>query len=417
MVQTLAAGKLAEAAASFDAAMAKSLPAEKLSSLWTDMLAQAGPFVKVAGAEVTPEPGGYQAVAMTCVFERFPAADTLVAFDRAGRVAGFYFGPRPTEEASGWSPPSYAAPESFREVLVTVSHGVWHLPGTLTLPKGAGPFPAVVLVPGSPPLDQDATMGPNKLFKDVAWGLASRGIAVLRYTKRTHMFGAGLGGGLLSSFSIREELDDDARAAVAALADRSEIDQRRTFLLGHSLGGVSAIRLASRNSGIAGIIVAGTCAENVLSVLIERAEYAAGTAGEAGRQASQAIPVLKRLASGEFPAGTVVDLFGERSPASYWADLRQFEPGEAAAKLSMPVIVLVAGHDGEVPSDDFEHWRSALAAKKNGALKLYPRLFHLFMPSAATGRGDTDEDWARPSHVLSDVVEEIASWIQPKNSS
>src|SRR5437868_1155092 len=74
--------------------------------------------------------------------------------------------------------------DTFDEREVTVGKGEWELPGTLGLPKGSGPFPAVVLVQGSGPQDRDETMGVNKPFQDIAWGLASNGIAVLRYDKR-----------------------------------------------------------------------------------------------------------------------------------------------------------------------------------------------------------------------------------------
>ena len=209
IVQQLAGGQYGYVEAGFDAQMARDLPQKSLSDQWKDLLAQSGPLVKAKATTVTSKLGDYHVVTMTCVFQRVSEGNALVTFDKAGRIAGLYFGPRPTEVANQWSTPSYAAMGSFHEVPVTVEDGPWHLPGTLTLPNGKGPFPAVVLVPGSPPLDQDATVGPNKIFKDLAWGLGSRGIAVLRYTKRTHQFGAGLGGGPLSSFSVREELNDD----------------------------------------------------------------------------------------------------------------------------------------------------------------------------------------------------------------
>ena len=66
-----------------------------------------------------------------------------------------------------------------------VGVGEWVLPGTISMPRGDGPFPAVVLVHGSGPNDRDETIGPNKPFRDLAGGLASQGIAVLRYEKRT----------------------------------------------------------------------------------------------------------------------------------------------------------------------------------------------------------------------------------------
>jgi hypothetical protein len=92
----------------------------------------------------------HHVVTMTCVLQRVSEGNALVTFDEAGRIAGLYFGPRPTEGANQWSTPSYTLVDSFHEVPVTVEDGPWHLPGTLTLPNGKGRFPAVALVPGSP---------------------------------------------------------------------------------------------------------------------------------------------------------------------------------------------------------------------------------------------------------------------------
>jgi hypothetical protein len=414
IVQKLAAGQYDAVGASFDVQTAKDLPQAKLSAQWKELLTQAGPFVKVKATAITPELGGYYAVVMTCVFERAPEDDVLVTFDKAGRIAGLYFGPQPTEVVNQWKAPSYAVVDRFHEFPVTVEDGPWHLPGTVTLPNGSGPFPAVVLVPGSPPLDQDATMDPNKIFKDLAWGLASRGIAVLRYTKRTHQFGAGLGGGTISSFTLQEELVDDARAAISLLAGRSDVDHRQTYLLGHSMGGIAVSKIAPDDPRIAGIVLMGTPASDLLTVFLKRVEDSVSLGGEAGEQASGMIPVLKQLRDGEVAPDKIVDLFGERNPVGYWIGLRNYEPGAVTAKLKIPVMILVAGHDAEVPPDDFESWKSALGGHKNATVKFYPRLFHLFMPSTATQKGDAPDDWVRPSHVTPEVVDDVASWILSK---
>ena len=92
--------------------------------------------------------------------------------------------------------------------------------GTLSRPVGAGPFPAVVLVHGSGPNDRDSSFGPNKLFRDLAEGLASRGIAVLRYDKRTRTH-AGRVAPLLD-FTVKEEVVDDAVAAVKKMRETRE---------------------------------------------------------------------------------------------------------------------------------------------------------------------------------------------------
>ena len=81
---------------------------------------------------------------------------------------------------------AYVIPEEIDEVDVTVGASGWALPGKLTFPKGVRPYPVVVLVHGSGPHDMDETLGPNRPFKDLALGLASAGIAVLRYDKRSY---------------------------------------------------------------------------------------------------------------------------------------------------------------------------------------------------------------------------------------
>ncbi len=82
----------------------------------------------------------------------------------------------------------YVHPDSFSASEVTVGDDAWKLPGTLTIPKGAGSFPALVLVHGSGPNDRDESVGGAKVFRGLAEGLASRGMAVLRYEKRTRQY-------------------------------------------------------------------------------------------------------------------------------------------------------------------------------------------------------------------------------------
>jgi uncharacterized protein len=406
VVQELAAGKYAAVAARFDTQMEKELPQAKLSDFWGELVATTGKFQKVTATAVKEHAGGYHAVAMTCAFEKTPEGDALVTFDKDGRIAGLYFGPRPTEQLKEWKAPGYVVPDRFEEVPVSVGTGPWHLPGTLTLPKGKGTFPAVVLIPGSPPLDQDETIGPNKVFKDLAWGLGSRGIAVLRYTKRTCQFGAGLGGGFISSFSLRDELIDDARAAFALLAARNDIDHAHTYLVGHSLGGVAAALVAAAEPRVAGVVLVGTPSSNLLAALIEREEDVArdGKQGGPGMLAA-----LKKLRDGETAAGSTLEIVGTKTPASYFLELRNYDTGATTAKLRIPALILLGGHDAQVPDREVERWKKGLAGKKDATVKLYPALFHLFMPSTSKDKGDTPDDWMRPAHVSPEVVDDIAS--------
>ncbi len=185
----------------------------------------------------------------------------------------------PAQVVTEYEPPSYVDTSAFTESEVTVGSGEWALPGTLSMPVGEGPFPAVVLVHGSGPNNRDEGFGPVSPFKDLAWGLASRGIAVLRYDKRTLVYQAELaaGGGDLT---IEDETIDDAAAAVELLLNTEGIDPQAVFVLGHSLGGMVIPRIAAAAPDARGFIVLAGPARPMEDLILEQTEYILGLDGE-----------------------------------------------------------------------------------------------------------------------------------------
>ena len=125
--------------------------------------------------------------------------------------------------------------------------------GTLSTPAGDGPFPGVVLVHGSGPQDRDETIGGFRPFQDLAQGLASRGIAVLRYEKRTKVYEKELAG--TRDMTIKDEVLDDALAALGLLRATPGVDRRRVFVAGHSLGALLAPRIAVLDGSLAGVVL------------------------------------------------------------------------------------------------------------------------------------------------------------------
>ncbi len=124
--------------------------------------------------------------------------------NQAGMVAGLYFRPADTPLPPLEASCLQQARSCSTNAKSRSATGEWKLPGTLTLPTGKGPFPAVVLVHGPGPNDRDETMYSNHMFKDIAEGLGvSRGIAVLRYDKRTKVYGEKMSDGLLHACSRR----------------------------------------------------------------------------------------------------------------------------------------------------------------------------------------------------------------------
>ena len=171
-VDDLVAGRWDAAGAHFDATMKKHAPPAMLEKIWASVLDRLGPFQKRMGFRHEKQEQ-YRFVFVACQFEKGPI-DLKVVFNAKNEIAGFFY--TPFQSNAPYRAPDYVNRSSFRETEVTFGDPDWRIPGTLTLPRGRGPFLAVVLVHGSGPNDRDETIGPSKPFRDLAWGLASRGI-------------------------------------------------------------------------------------------------------------------------------------------------------------------------------------------------------------------------------------------------
>jgi len=406
-VGLMAAGKHEEATALFDATMKRAMPAAKLEATWAAVEKQAGPFKRQAAVRETRQ-GRFRIVLVTCEFGR-AWLDVKVVFDRAGAITGLWF--QPAAPPTVWTPPAYVNREAFTERAVTVGTGAWALPGTLSAPKGDGPFPGIVLVHGSGPQDRDETIGPNKPFRDLAWGLASRGVAVLRYEKRTKAHG----GRMTGPITVKEETVDDAVAAAALLRAAKEADPKRLFVLGHSLGGMLVPRIAARGPAVAGFIIMAGTARPLEEVVVEQVTYIAGLDGTIDAEEKARIADLTaRAARVKDPAlspETPASDLPLGIPAAYWLDLRGYDPPEAAKTVKRPMLILQGGRDYQVTATDFNRWKAALAGRDDVAFKWYPALNHLF----AAGKGTiTPDEYARPAHVAAAVIDDIAAWVKKR---
>lgn len=410
IMEELAAHQFAQVDQHASEQLRAALPAEKLAAVWASLEGQVGRFEEIRGVVVSHPADGITEVTLICHFERTDL-DALLPFDSSGQLVGLRF--RPSEGgASNWSAPAYAKPDSFTESAVTVTTGKWSLPGTLTLPKGEGPFPAVVLVHGSGPNDADETIGPNKVFKDLAWGLASRGIAVLRYEKRTRKYGMESSADP-AKFTVNDETVDDARSAVAELAKNPAINPHRIFVVGHSLGAVMAPRIATGDSQIEGIVLMAGAITPIEKLALDQvrtiSERTHVPAAESGPQIAAVEAEVRAIESPDLRQGQTVTFLGSKTPASYWLDLRSYHPGRVAAALHIPILILQGGRDYQVPPGEMGLWEKELAGHKNVTYKLYPALNHLFI--AGTGPS-TPANTLEPGHVDEPVIAKIATWVK-----
>ena len=399
----------AGAVGKFDDTMRSALPEPKLQETWQTLLAQAGSFQKLLGVKAT-KLAGYDVVLVTCQFKQM-ALDTKVVFDAKGRVAGLFFVPSHPAANPGEAPP-YARTNAFREKEFIVGHGEWRLPGTLTLPTaGGGPWPAVVLVHGSGPNDRDETVGANKPFRDLAWGLATKGVAVLRYEKRTKEHGDKLTAAGIGQFTVQEETIDDALIAAAELRATDGLDPKRIFIVGHSLGGTVAPRIGHADPKLAGLIILAGATRPLEDLMVEQTRYLISLNGQPSAESRAKLDELlaevakvKKLT----PADSFSTALLLHAPPAYWLDLREHDTLTIAKELKPPLLILQGGRDYQVTEVDFNCWKESLVARSNVTFKLYPKLNHLFI--AGEGRSTPDE-YEELGHVAEGVVTDIAEWI------
>lgn len=314
----------------------------------------------------------------------------------------------------GAVPPELAiASDAFVESEVTVGAEPWLLPGSLTLPPGDGPFPAVVLVHGSGPHDRDETIGPNKPFRDLARGLAARGVSALRYEKRTKAHRKGMAE-LAQTITVEEETIVDAVQAVALLQNRPEIAPLDVHVLGHSLGGTVAPRIGAKAPGLAGLIVLAGSTRPLEDLILEQSLYIAladgrqikGEAAALTKLAEQVSAVKDETLAGAAPGAAKLP-FGV--PASYWLDLRAYDPALTASQLGMPMLFLQGGRDYQVTAADFERWQTALKGRNNAEFVWIPNVNHLFIAGKTKS---VPLEYFRSGHVDPAVIDIIAEWVK-----
>lgn len=397
----LTGGKYAEFVACGDATMQAKFSADQARQVWMGLSFQLGGYQAEESAQLL-RAGGTEAVRFVLRFER-GTCTLRVVLDASGQMSGFWC--EAVNPAVAYQPPAYVDQDAFREESVTVSAGQFPLAGTLTLPKKSGPFAAVVLVHGSGPHDADETVGANKPFRDLAGGLATRGIAVLRYEKRTKAHPLAKPA---AEWTPADETMDDALAAVQLLRKRDDIDARRVYILGHSLGGMLAPYMAQRDDRLAGIIILAGNARSVLDIIEDQTDYLARLGGEPSEQDRAELAKLKeRLAA--VRAGKAAEtepILGV--PAVYWERLHKLDPAGTAAQLKLPILVLLGGRDYQATRKDFALWEERLRGRDNAKLKVLDDLNHLFV--AGEGRS-TPAEYQQAGHVDSAVIALIADWI------
>jgi dienelactone hydrolase len=330
-------------------------------------------------------------------------------------------------------PQNPVKPYPYKEEEVTYKNPAANieLAATLTIPRGKGPFPAVLLISGSGPHDRDESLMGHKPFLVLADYLTRKGIVVLRADKR----GVGKSGGDYSK-AVIADFASDADAGVAYLKTRPEVDPHRIGLLGHSEGGVEAPLSAAHNPDVAFVVMMagmGVPGDQLLPEQMRLIEQAAGKSPdeiqkdlamqrdllatvEKDKDDSVLEKDVREKLTGKVPDAQIgMQIKTISSP--WFRDLLAYDPAPTLSKLTCPVLVLNGEKDVQVPpQQNLPVIRKALEAGGNKHFEIdeLPGLNHLFQTAKTGGIGEYSEIEETMSPV---AMEKVASWILKQTAS
>ncbi|WP_374226851.1 alpha/beta fold hydrolase [Ktedonobacter sp. SOSP1-85] len=380
--------------------------AETVRVAWLAEIGKSGP-VSTIGEPLLDQMGeGLVRVSVPVTCEH-GALTMVMSVDSKGLLNGFRLAP----PATSWTQPTYADPDSFDERDVTVGDDPLAVSGTLSLPHGRGPRPGVVLLSGGGPFDRDETSGSNKPLKDLAWGLASRGVAVLRFDKVTYTHSRQVAN--TRDFTMTDEYVPHAVAAVHLLQQQPTVDPARVFILGYSMGGKVAPRVATTEVSVAGLVILAGDAQPMQHAAIRVTRYLAQL--YPGPDMEAMIETITRQAamvdSPHLSPSTPTRELPFDLSASYWLDLRGYDPVMTAATLDKPMLILQGGRDYQVTvEDDLSRWKAGLGHRPDVTIRVYDADNHLFF--SGTGPS-TPAEYEPAQHIDPAVVADIAEWLMP----
>ncbi|HET8844084.1 MAG TPA: alpha/beta fold hydrolase [Ktedonobacteraceae bacterium] len=386
--------------------------AETVRGAWEVEVGKRGPVAKIEEAKIEQAKDGLIRVSVPVTCER-GGFTVIMSVDGKGQLHGLRLAV--SAEATIWTPPSYANPKKFDEQNVMVGSGSLAVPGRLSLPRGQGPWPGVVLLSGLGPFDRDETSGLNKPLKDLAWGLASRGVAVLRFDQVTYTHSQQVAD--TRDFTMTDEYVPPAVAAVHILQQQPTVDPARIFILGHSMGGKVAPRVAAAEPSIAGLVIMAGDTQPMQQSAIRVVRYLAQL--YPGPASDTTVEMMTRQAalveSPDLSPSTPARELPFGLSGSYWLDLRSYDPVSTAVAINKPMLILQGGRDYQVTlEDDLPGWKAGLGHRSDVTIRVYAADNHLFF--SGTGRS-TPAEYEPAQHIDPAVIADIVEWLTPKRGT
>lgn len=305
----------------------------------------------------------------------------------------------------------------FSEKIIVGKGTEYPLNGLLTIPDGiTGPVPAVVMVHGSGPSNMDEKVMKLTPFRDLAHGLAKRGIASIRYDKRTFAHGRKMAkNGSLANVTVKEETVDDALLALELLSADRRIDSNSIFILGHSMGAMLAPRIDAEGGNAAGLIMMAGSPYRLEEIMLRQMQQAKDSTsalrfigGLEYKAFSKKFEGLYQMSDEE---AKQQKLMGKTS-LYYFKEMGKKTAADYLLESDKPVLIMQGGRDFQaLAADDFERFRELLADRDDTEFRLYPQLDHAFVDALHDDILKASKEFAVERHIGDEVMDDIADFI------
>ena len=307
----------------------------------------------------------------------------------------------------------------YSEKIIVGEGTEYPLPGLLTLPDGAEKkVSAVVLVHGSGASNRDERVYKLTPFKDLAEGLAARGIASIRYDKRTFVYGRKMKN---LSVTAEEETIEDALRAAELLRRDPRVDPEAVFLVGHSLGAMLAPRIDAEGGGFRGLILMAASPYRLEEIVVRQLRQA----GQSKGGLMKAVVGLEERIYGKRFDG-LYELSDEEARKKkfagstslyYFKEMGRKTAADYLRESDKPVLILQGGKDFQVlPTDDFVRMQELLRERENVEYRLYDELNHLFVKGIYNDILKAGKEYAVEQHIGAEVLDDIAAFIRRRGA-
>lgn len=300
------------------------------------------------------------------------------------------------------------------EKMIVGNGSEYPLNGLLSLPDDVRErVPAIVFVHGSGASNMDEQIYKLTPFKDLAEGLAERGIASIRYDKRTLAHARKM---RKLSITVREETIDDAILAADLLRSDPRIDPDAVFIVGHSMGAMLAPRIDAEGGRFRGLVLMAGTPFRLEEIVVRQLRQA----GQSRGGLMKAVVGLEdRIFSKKFDG--LYEMSDEEAKKKkfagsvtlyYFKEMGRKTAADYLMESDKPVLILQGGMDFQVlPSEDFAAFREQLQGRENVEYRLYDELNHVFVKGIYNDILKAGKEYKVEQHIGAEVIDDIAAFI------